>query len=138
MDSRPQSSIAWLASWQMEKIVSVHVFLFSHPLDLSHGLCSIIYRARGRYYTFACGNFSKSWGICWVQYVSYLDAFKMGLMRDFVTIASELLKEPHSLPTAQAVAAEANSTQMLSSPPAETEQNQKLGGTSIYSNFSFT
>lgn len=62
----------------------------------------------------------------------------MGLMRDFVTIASELRKEPHSLPTAQAVAAEANSTQMLRSPPAETEQNQKLGGTSIYSNFSFT
>lgn len=90
------------------KIFLVHVFLFSHPLDLSQGLCSITYRARGRHYTFACGNFSKSWGICWVQCVSYLDAFNMGLTREFVTIASasELLKEPHSLPTAQAAAAE--------------------------------
>lgn len=35
------------------KIFLVHVFLFSHPLDLSQGLCSITYRARGRHYTFA-------------------------------------------------------------------------------------
>lgn len=65
----------------------------------------------------------------------------MRLLRNLVTITSEALKEPHSFPLGMAQAVAAKATQLpltLRTPPASTEQNQKLGGTSMYWNLSLT